>query len=497
VTASDTSIARPPLTVIVLAAGEGTRMKSPALPKVLHSFAGRSLLGHVLAATDGLGAERTAVVIGHHRDQVAAHLADIAPDAVPVVQEQQNGTGHAVRIALRQLAADRPVTGTVLVLPGDAPLLSPAILTALLDAAHAGSGAAATLLTSELADPAGYGRVIRSGDPDRPAAVLQVVEHKDASPAELAVREVSAGVYAFDAAALAEAVGRLGTDNAQGEEYLPDVVGIFVAEGRAVQACTAPATETAGVNDRLQLAQAHRAYNQRLLEQHMRAGVRVIDPATCWVDAGVLLEPDVTIAPNVQLHGRTEVGAGATVGPDSTLTDTVVGPGSTLNRTVANQARIGAGVTIGPFAYLRPGTELADRVHIGTYVEVKASDIGTGSKVPHLSYVGDASIGEHTNIGAATVFVNYDGVHKHRSRVGDHARTGADNMFVAPVTVGDGAYTAAGSVITTDVPPGALGVSRTPQRNVAGWVVRRRAGTSSAAAAEAAIEAARAATADE
>ncbi len=487
-TAIDTSIARPPLTVVLLAAGEGTRMKSPDLPKVLHSFAGRSLLGHALAATSGLAAERTAVVVGHRREQVADHLAEIAPDAVPVVQEQQNGTGHAVRIALQQLAADRPVTGTVLVLPGDAPLLLPETLAGLL-AAHADSGAAATLLTSELADPTGYGRVIRSGEAHRPDAVLRVVEHKDAGPDELTVREVSALVYAFDAGLLADAVGRLSTDNAQGEEYLPEVVGIFVAEGRDVRARTAPAAEIGGVNDRLQLAQAHRVYNDRLLAQHMRAGVRVIDPATCWVDAQVRLEPDVTLAPNVQLHGRTEIAGGASIGPDSTLTDTVVGPGSSLNRTVANQARIGAGVTVGPFAYLRPGTELADRVHIGTYVEVKASDIGTASKVPHLSYVGDASIGEHSNIGAATVFVNYDGVHKHRSRVGDHARTGADNMFVAPVTVGDGAYTAAGSVITSDVPPGALGVGRTPQRNVAGWVVRRRAGTSSAAAAEAAIAA--------
>ncbi|MDQ1741943.1 MAG: bifunctional UDP-N-acetylglucosamine pyrophosphorylase / glucosamine-phosphate N-acetyltransferase [Pseudonocardiales bacterium] len=462
-------------------------MKSAALPKVLHSFAGRSLVGHALAATAPLDADRTAVVIGHGREQVAAHLAEIAPAAVSVVQEQQNGTGHAVRVALQQLAADRPVTGTVLVLPGDAPLLSPDTLTALLQS-HLASGAAATLLTSELDDPTGYGRVIRSGDPARPDAVLRVVEQKDAGPDELAVREVSAGVYAFDAAPLSEAVTRLSTDNAQGEEYLPDVVAIFVAEGRDVRARTAPADQTAGVNDRVQLAAAHRNYNQRLLERHMRAGVRVIDPQTCWVDAGVRLAPDVTLAPNVQLHGRTEVAAGATIGPDSTLTDTVVGPGSTLNRTVANQARIGAGVTIGPFAYLRPGTELADRVHIGTYVEIKASDIGTASKVPHLTYVGDASIGEHTNIGAASVFVNYDGVHKHRSRIGDHARTGADTMFVAPVTVGDGAYTAAGSVITSDVPPGALGVSRTPQRNVAGWVLRRRAGTGSAAAAQAANE---------
>ena len=473
----DASITHPPLTIVVLAAGEGSRMKSVALPKVLHSFAGRSLLGHALAATAGLAAERTAVVLGHRRDEVAAHLGEIAPAAVPVVQEQQNGTGHAVRMALEQLAADRPVTGTVLVLPGDAPLLSPAVLADLLDS-HAATGAAATLLTSELADPTGYGRVIRSDDPDRAGAVLRVMEQKDAGPDELAVTEVSAGVYAFDAGPLHDAIGRLGTDNAQGEEYLPDVIGIFVAEGRDVRARTAPAEETAGVNDRVQLAAAHRSYNQRLLERHMRDGVRVIDPQTCWVDADVTLAPDVTLKPNVQLHGRTEIRAGATIGPDSTLTDTVVGAGSMLTRTVANQARIGDGVTVGPFAYLRPGTELADQVHVGTYVEIKASDIGTASKVPHLSYVGDASIGAHTNIGAATVFVNYDGVHKHRSTVGDHARTGADNMFVAPVAVGDGAYTAAGSVITSDVPPGALGVSRTPQRNVAGWVVQHRAGTS-------------------
>jgi bifunctional UDP-N-acetylglucosamine pyrophosphorylase/glucosamine-1-phosphate N-acetyltransferase len=485
VTALDGSIARPPLTVVVLAAGEGTRMKSPALPKVLHSFAGRSLLGHALAATADLAAERTAVVIGHRRDQVAAHLAEIAPGAMPVVQDEQNGTGHAVRIALEQLVKTGPVTGTVLVLPGDAPLLSPATLTRLV-AEHTGSGAAATLLTSVLPDPTGYGRVIRAENEARPDAVLRVVEHKDASPEELAVDEISALVYAFDAGPLRDAVGRLSTDNAQGEEYLPEVVSIFVAEGRDVRARTAPAEETAGVNDRVQLAAAHRAYNQRLLEEHMRAGVRVIDPASCWLDAGVQLAPDVTLAQNVQLHGDTRVETGAQIGPDSTLTDTVVGAGSVLTRTVANGAIVGAGVTVGPYAYLRPGTELADQVHVGTYVEIKGSDIGRGSKVPHLSYVGDASIGEYTNIGAATVFVNYDGVHKHRSTVGNHARTGADNMFVAPVHVGDGAYTAAGSVISSDVPAGALGVGRARQHNVAGWVLNRRPGSDSAEAAVAA-----------
>jgi bifunctional UDP-N-acetylglucosamine pyrophosphorylase/glucosamine-1-phosphate N-acetyltransferase len=476
-----------PLTVIILAAGEGTRMKSAALPKVLHGFAGRSMLGHVLAAVEPLAATRTAVVIGHRRAEVADHLAGIAPDAVPVVQAEQNGTGHAVRTALDELArlADEPVTGTVLVLPGDTPGLLASTLSDLL-AEHLQSGAAATLLTSVLDDPTGYGRVIRTGDPARPAAVRKVVEHRDADQNELLVAEVSALVYAFDAGLLRDAVGRLSTDNAQGEEYLPDVVSIFVEEGRRVQARVAPAAETAGVNDRVQLAAAHRNYNDRLLEQHMRNGVTVIDPATTWVDAGVVLEADVVLRPNVQLHGATRVETGATIGPDCTLTDTVVGPGSVLHRTVANQTRIGADVTVGPFAYLRPGTELADQVHVGTYVEIKGSDVGVGSKVPHLSYVGDASIGEHTNIGAATVFVNYDGVHKHRSVIGSHARTGADNMFVAPVTVGDGAYTAAGSVIVSDVPPGALGVGRAPQRNVAGWVVRRRAGTPAAEAAQAA-----------
>ncbi|MDT4970536.1 MAG: bifunctional UDP-N-acetylglucosamine pyrophosphorylase / glucosamine-phosphate N-acetyltransferase, partial [Pseudonocardiales bacterium] len=301
-----------------------------------------------------------------------------------------------------------------------------------------------------------------------------------------AVAEVSALVYAFDHAVLRDAVGRLSTDNAQGEQYLPDAVAILVADGRSVGALAADQTETAGVNDRVQLAGAHRSYNDRLLLAHMRAGVTIVDPMTTWLDADVVLEPDVTLLPSVDLHGSTHVAAGATIGPQVSLTDTTVGARACLDRTVATSAAIGADVTIGPFAYLRPGTVLADGVHVGTYVEIKNSEIGTGSKVPHLSYVGDATIGAHTNIGAATVFVNYDGVAKHRSVIGDHARTGADNMFVAPVSVGDGAYTAAGAVITEDVPPGALGRSSARQQNVAGWVVRRRPGTAAAEAAEAA-----------
>jgi bifunctional UDP-N-acetylglucosamine pyrophosphorylase/glucosamine-1-phosphate N-acetyltransferase len=336
------------------------------------------------------------------------------------------------------------------------------------------------MLTSVVADPTGYGRVIRGAD----GGVARVVEHRDADEDELAVAEVSALVYVFDAMRLRAAVQQLSSQNAQGEEYLPDVVSLLVADGGRVVALVTDENQTAGVNDRVQLAAAHRQYNARLLEAHMRAGVTVVDPATTWVDAGVTLAPDVVLLPSVELHGTTSVAAEACVGPQVTLTDTAVGPRATVTRAVALSARIGADSTVGPYAYLRPGTDLADGVHVGTYVEVKNSDIGTGTKVPHLSYVGDASIGEQTNIGAGTVFVNYDGVAKHRSTVGDHARTGADNMFVGPVHVGDGAYTAAGSVITHDVPAGAMGVARAAQRNVEGWVRRKRAGTPSAEAAE-------------
>jgi bifunctional UDP-N-acetylglucosamine pyrophosphorylase/glucosamine-1-phosphate N-acetyltransferase len=466
--------------VIVLAAGEGTRMKSASRPKVLHGFAGRTLLAHVLAAAAPLAAKQTVVVVGHRRDEVTAHLRELGADAEPVVQDEQHGTGHAARLALEAIPAD--AGGTVLVLPGDTPLLTDATLHRLLTE-HVAQGAAATLLTSVAADPTGYGRVVRDAD----GQVVRVVEHRDADPDELTIREIGTSVYAFDHALLREALSKVGRNNAQGEEYLPDAVGILAAAGHRIHAVVAPAEETAGVNDRVQLAAAHRSYNARLLEQHMRAGVTVVDPQTTWVDADVTIEADATLWPSVDLHGATHVAAGAELGPQVTLTDTSVGAGARLQRCVADRARIGAGVTIGPYAYLRPGTVLADGVHIGTYVELKNADVGRGTKVPHLSYVGDATIGEQTNIGAATVFVNYDGVEKHHTVIGSHARTGADNMFVAPVEVGDGAYTAAGSVITQDVPPGAMGVARARQRNVARWVLRKRAGTPAAEAAAQAL----------
>jgi bifunctional UDP-N-acetylglucosamine pyrophosphorylase/glucosamine-1-phosphate N-acetyltransferase len=369
----------------------------------------------------------------------------------------------------------------VLVVPGDAPLLTPETLAGLV-AAHEREHAAATMLTSVLDDPSGYGRVLRGAD----GTVERVVEHKDATFEELEVRESAVSVYAFDAGLLRKALERVGTDNAQGEQYLPDVVGILVADGERVAAVTAPGEETAGVNDRVQLAAAAAVLNRRLVLAHMRRGVTVLDPNTTWVDVDVELEPDVTLLPGTELRGRTRVAEGAVVGPQTTLIDTTVGADTTLDRVVARGASVGADVTVGPFAYLRPGAVLADGVHVGSYVEIKNSSVGAGSKVPHLSYVGDATIGEQSNIGAATVFVNYDGVAKHRTVVGDHVRVGSDTMLVAPVTVGDGAYTAAGSVVDQDVPPGALAIARGRQRNVEGWVARRRAGTPSAKAAEAA-----------
>jgi bifunctional UDP-N-acetylglucosamine pyrophosphorylase/glucosamine-1-phosphate N-acetyltransferase len=468
-----------PTAVVVLAAGEGTRMRS-ATPKVLHAIAGRSLVGHVLAACAPLEADSTLVVVGAGREAVTAHLGSVAAGAAPVVQADQRGTGHATRVALEAAPA---VEGTVLVLPGDTPLLRTGTLRRLVEE-HQTSGAVATLLTAVLPDPTGYGRVVRGPR----GQVLRVVEHRDASDDERAIAEVNTSVYAFESGPLRDALSRLSTANVQGEEYLTDVVGLAVAAGSPVGAVVAPAEETAGVNDRLQLAAAHRVLNDRLLADWMRAGVTVLDPATTWVDAGVELAPDVTLHPGTQLHGTTRVETGAQIGPDCTLTDTVVRAGARVVRAHCDGAEVGRGATVGPFAYLRPGAKLGPAAKVGTYVEVKGSEIGPGAKVPHLSYVGDATIGAGTNLGAATIVANYDGVAKHRTVVGEQVRTGSDTVLVAPVTIGDGAYTAAGSVITEDLPPGALGLGRARQVTRTGWVERRRPGTP---AAEAAADAAR------
>ncbi|MFD8225131.1 bifunctional UDP-N-acetylglucosamine diphosphorylase/glucosamine-1-phosphate N-acetyltransferase GlmU [Streptomyces massasporeus] len=469
-----------PAAVVVLAAGEGTRMKS-ATPKVLHELCGRSLVGHVLASAGELQPEHLVVVVGHAREKVTAHLGEIAPDVRTAVQAEQNGTGHAVRMGLEELGGS--VDGTVVVVCGDTPLLTGATLRALADT-HSADGNAVTVLTAEVPDATGYGRIVRD---DTSGAVTAIVEHKDATDAQRSIREINSGVFAFDGQLLADALKKVRTDNSQGEEYLTDVLGILREAGHRVGASVAADhREIAGINNRVQLSEARRILNDRLLTEAMLAGVSVIDPATTWIDVTVTFEQDAVVHPGTQLHGSTHLGACAEVGPNCRLTDTRVGAGARVDNTVAAGAEVGAGATVGPYAYLRPGTRLGAKGKIGTYVETKNASIGEGTKVPHLSYVGDATIGEQTNIGAASVFVNYDGQEKHHTTIGSHCRTGSDNMFVAPVTVGDGAYTAAGSVITKDVPAGSLAVARGQQRNIEGWVARKRPGSAAAKAAEAA-----------
>lgn len=455
-------------------------MKS-ATPKVLHELCGRSLVGHVLAAAGELQPEHLVVVVGHAREKVTAHLGEIAPDVRTAVQAEQNGTGHAVRMGLEELGGS--VDGTVVVVCGDTPLLTGATLRALAGT-HSADGNAVTVLTAEVPDATGYGRIVRD---DATGAVTAIVEHKDATDAQRSIREINSGVFAFDGQLLADALKKVRTDNSQGEEYLTDVLGILREAGHRVGASVAgDHREIAGINNRVQLSEARRILNDRLLTEAMLAGVTVIDPATTFVDVTVTFEQDAVVHPGTQLLGATHLAEGAEVGPNCRLTDTRVGAGARVDNTVAMGAEVGAEATVGPYAYLRPGTRLGAKGKIGTYVETKNASIGDGTKVPHLSYVGDATIGEQTNIGAASVFVNYDGQDKHHTTIGSHCRTGSDNMFVAPVTVGDGAYTAAGSVITKDVPPGSLAVARGQQRNIEGWVARKRPGSAAAKAAEAA-----------
>ena len=466
--------------VVVLAAGQGTRMRSTT-PKVLHTLGGRSLLGHVLAAAEPLAAGATVVVVGSGRDQVEAHLADIATEAVAVVQEQQLGSGHAAEVAL---SAVPDLEGAVLVVNGDSPLLTTRTLSALV-AAHDAAGSVFTVLTAEVDDPTGLGRIVR----DERGAPRAIVEERDASDEQRAIREVNAGVYVADAGTLRRVLAGIGTSNAQGEQYLTDALAPLVDDGAPTAAVRADdPDDVLGCNDRRELAERRRTLNDRVLDDLMRSGVTVVDPQTTWVDVTCSVGTDALLEPGTQLRGTTSVAGGAVVGPDTTLVDCEVAEGATVVRSHCLGAAIGPDATVGPFSYLRPGSRLERGAKVGAFVETKNVQVGEGSKVPHLSYVGDATIGQGANIGAATVFVNYDGVAKHRTTVGDHVRIGSDTMLVAPVTVGDGAYTAAGSVITSDVPPGAMGVARAPQRNVAGWVRRRRPGSPAAEAAAAAEE---------
>ena len=468
------------LTVIVLAAGGGTRMKSKT-PKMLHQIAGRSLVGHVLAAVSEAGASRVVAVVGHQRELVEPHIAEILPEAVIAVQTEQLGTAHAVRVAVEAGAVSG---GTVLVTYGDTPLLRGESLRALV-ADHEAAGRAATILSGIVPEPFGYGRILR-GD----AGVTGIVEEKDATDEERAINEINSGIIAFDGGFLAEVLPRIGNDNAKKEFYLTDAIALAVSDGLGVDAFVLDdVSEAEGANDRAQLAALGKILNDRIVTRWMKDGVTVMDPATTWIDADVELAPDVTILPGTQLIGATRIDEDAVVGPDCTLKDTEVGHGARVVRTQAELAVVGPGANVGPFSYLRPGTVLGEEGKIGGFVEVKNSTIGPGAKVPHLSYVGDASIGEGSNIGAGTIFANYDGVNKHRTRIGRHVKSGSGVTFVAPVVVGDGAATGGESLIREDVPPGALAVSAGQQRIIEGWALTKRAGTAQAAAAEEALEA--------
>ncbi|AZA11070.1 Bifunctional protein GlmU [Corynebacterium gerontici] len=461
-------------------------MKSK-LQKTLHSIGGRSLLSHSLHAAAGINPDKIVAVIGHRREQVepAVRAVSDSLDGVTIdvaVQEEQNGTGHAVQCGMTALEG---FEGTVVVTNGDVPLLRPETLKLLVEA-HSKVPTAVTVLSMVLDDPTGYGRIVRSGDGE----VTAIVEQKDGDPATLAIKEVNSGVFAFDAAILRGALGQLRADNAQGELYLTDVLSIARNEGHPVRGYRAEdAGELAGVNDRVQLAAAGRELNRRTVEAAMRAGATVVDPESTWIDVEVNIGQDVTILPGTQLLGTTSIADGATIGPDTTLSNVAVGEDASVIRTHAQDSSIGDRAQVGPFTYLRPGTHLAEHGKLGGFVEAKNATIGRGSKVPHLTYIGDATVGEESNIGASSVFVNYDGVNKHHTTIGSHVRTGSDTMFIAPVNVGDGAYSGAGTVIKEDVPPGALVVSGGKQRNIEGWVSKKRPGTPAARAAEAAMKA--------
>ncbi|WP_326545485.1 bifunctional UDP-N-acetylglucosamine diphosphorylase/glucosamine-1-phosphate N-acetyltransferase GlmU [Mycolicibacterium sp. ND9-15] len=471
--------------VVVLAAGAGTRMRSDT-PKVLHTLAGRSMLAHALHAVAEVAPEHLVVVVGKDRERVMPAIerlaAELGRGIDTAVQEQQLGTGHAVECGLSALPAE--FAGTVVVTSGDVPLLDAETL-ADLTSTHNARPTAATVLTTTLVDPTGYGRILRTADGE----VTGIVEQADASPAQRAIAEVNAGVYAFDVTALRSALGRLRSDNAQQERYLTDVISIVRSDGHVVRAKHVDdSTLVAGVNDRVQLAELGAELNRRIVAAHQRAGVTVVDPATTWIDVDVTIGRDAVVQPGTQLLAGTRIGDRCQIGPDTTLTDVTVGEAASVIRTHGSSSTIGAGAAVGPFAYLRPGTVLGADGKLGAFVETKNATLGAGTKVPHLTYVGDADIGEHSNIGASSVFVNYDGETKSRTTIGSHVRTGSDTMFVAPVTIGDGAYTGAGTVVRDDVPPGALAVSGGTQRNIEGWVERKRPGSKAAEAARKARE---------
>ncbi|HEX4307022.1 MAG TPA: bifunctional UDP-N-acetylglucosamine diphosphorylase/glucosamine-1-phosphate N-acetyltransferase GlmU [Solirubrobacterales bacterium] len=451
--------------VLVMAAGSGTRMRS-STPKMLHPVCGRPMVAWPILAAREAGAGRVAAIVSPGHD-ISAGL----PEGVETVEQPvSDGTGGAIRAALPLIEEAE----AVLVLSGDVPLISAATIAALLEA-HEAADAAATMLTIELADPGAYGRVVRTAD----GGVEKVVEAKaagDADASQLEIREINAGTYAFDATPLAAALAELSNDNAQGEYYLPDVFTAMRAAGLAVAAhLTDDLAVTMGINNRVQLAEVEAEARRRLLEAHMLAGVTVVDPASTWIDAGVEIAQDARIEPATSLLGATTVGAHAVVGPLTTALDTEIGTEATVLRSHVEGSKIGDGATVGPFAYLRPGTVMEAGSKAGASVEIKNSHIGKGAKVPHLSYVGDADVGPGANLGAGSITANYDGFTKNRTTIGRDVRIGVDTMLIAPVEVGDSAYTGAGAVIKDDVPEGALAVSENAQRNIDGYAADKAA----------------------
>jgi bifunctional UDP-N-acetylglucosamine pyrophosphorylase/glucosamine-1-phosphate N-acetyltransferase len=454
----------PAPTVVIIAAGEGTRMRS-ALPKVLHPLCGRPLINWPVAAALEAGAGKVVVV-----DNPKRRLEDHLPEGVEVaVQQHPNGTGDAVAAAGSHIDA----AATVIVINGDVPLITAEALEALVQA-HEESGAAGTVATMELDDPTGYGRVVR----DREGNVDRIVETKvegDATPEELAIREVNTGVYAFDGGSLLAALAEIDAANAQGELYLPDVLPKLREQGKTIAGHpVSDPTLTLGVNDRVELARVRALAQARIHERHQRAGVTIVDPASTGIDVDARIGRDTVVEPSSFIRGATQIGEDCIVGPMTTLIDATLGDGVSVPHSYLVQATVEDFGTIGPFAYLRPDAHLHPNAKAGACVEITNSTIGRGTKLPHLSYIGDADIGENTNIGASNITANYDGKNKHRTKIGANVRTSVDTAFVAPVEVGDGAFTGAGSVITEDVPPGALGIARARQKNIAGYADRRK-----------------------
>lgn len=447
------------LNAVILAAGKGTRMKS-ALPKVLHQVGGKPMVQHVLDAAKSAGVTRSVVVVGFGAEQVKEALGVQVQYAV---QHEQLGTGHAVMQTADSLA---DFDGTVMILCGDTPLLRKETLTKLYDR-HVGTDAVASVLTARMPDPNGYGRVIR----DAEGKVVKIVEQKDANSRELSVNEVNTGIYCFDRSYLFDALSRINCSNAQGEYYLTDVIGILVADGKKVWAVEADDyQETLGINSRAQLAEAEKILRLRKLYSLMDSGVTIMDPDSTFIDEQVEIGKDTIIYPFTWLEGRTIIGGGCHIGPNTRMQNTIVGDAATVHFTYSHDCKMGDGVNVGPYVHLRPNTVLSAGVKVGNFVEVKNSNIGEKSKLPHLSYIGDTDMGSGVNIGCGTITVNYDGKQKHRTIVGDHAFVGCNSNLVAPVTVGDGAYIGAGSTITKEVPEMSLAVARARQSNIIGWV---------------------------